>query len=66
MAYMKTIEKPRCRCGKPATKEVFNRYNAPCGKFCARDAAIILAALKINEEKVLHAVEEATAEVEKR
>lgn len=34
MAYLKQIGKPRCSCGKPATKELFNQYNAALGVFC--------------------------------
>lgn len=38
-AYSVPIPKPRCRCGKPATKQVFNTYNAHCGDFCTKHAA---------------------------
>lgn len=29
---------PRCKCGKPATEELFNAVNAPSGRFCDRCA----------------------------
>lgn len=34
MAYLRTLSKPRCHCGKPATVELVNQLNAPSGKFC--------------------------------
>lgn len=38
-AYSKDIPKPLCRtCGWKASKEVFNRFNASCGFYCARHA----------------------------
>lgn len=33
MAYLKSIEH-KCPCGKRATVEVFNNFNAPCGTYC--------------------------------
>jgi hypothetical protein len=48
MAYAKDIE-DKCMtggCGKRATKEVFNKINAPCGKFCADHAKMRVAAIK--------------------
>jgi hypothetical protein len=37
MAYTRSIVPPKCQeCTRPATVEVMNRFNAPCGKFCAK------------------------------
>jgi hypothetical protein len=36
MAYSIEISKPKCRCGKRATVQVFNRYNALVGNFCKK------------------------------
>jgi hypothetical protein len=38
MAHIRDIRKPRCWCGKPATKEVYNRRNASIGEYCRRHA----------------------------
>lgn len=38
-SYSKDIPKPLCRaCRARASKEVFNRFNASCGYYCARHA----------------------------
>jgi hypothetical protein len=39
MAYLRKLERPKCCCGKPATVELINRYNASCGQYCARCGA---------------------------
>lgn len=45
--YLRAIPKPRCqRCGRPATVEVFNTYNARIGTYCARDGALRVDELK--------------------
>lgn len=48
MAYIRDIcNSPCSRCGiVMATKEVINRFNAPCGKFCTRCAKQKLAELE--------------------
>ena len=37
-AYSIPLGKPRCDCGARASFEVFNRFNATCGKFCKKCA----------------------------
>ena len=32
-AHLRSIVRP-CRCGRPATVELFNTFNASCGDFC--------------------------------
>lgn len=35
MPHLREIPKPRCsRCQKPATVELYNDRNAPCGAYC--------------------------------
>lgn len=37
MAYIKQMERPRCRtCGGRASVEVFNNRNSSCGTYCVR------------------------------
>ena len=38
-------------CGARATEEVFNTYNAPLGKFCARHARIRVRVLCAEEKR---------------
>jgi hypothetical protein len=37
---------PRCRCGKPATKELWNGLNSRLGVFCDRCATAALRAFQ--------------------
>jgi hypothetical protein len=36
MAYLREFGSKCQRCSKPATVELLNRFNAPCGKFCKK------------------------------
>ena len=47
MAYLRDIRKECANpaCIKPATVEVLNRFNAPCGFYCAPHGKQKLAAL---------------------
>ena len=41
-AHLRSLQ--RCdRCGKPATRELFNAVNAPSGRYCDAHAAKALA-----------------------
>lgn len=41
MAYILKLTTETCaRCAAIATREVFNRYNASCGKYCMRHAQL--------------------------
>lgn len=55
MAYLRSYVPERCkgylglRCGKPATKELVDRWNGSRGYFCAKCAAKALALQLKNE-----------------
>jgi hypothetical protein len=53
MAYSRPLPPPpTCgRCGKKATMEVFNRYNARAGTFCAKCGPMMLESLRRAETK---------------
>jgi hypothetical protein len=38
VAYLKYLQVKCAACPKRASKEVFDRWNGSCGKFCARCA----------------------------
>lgn len=42
---------PACRCGKPATVELRNIYNASCGRFCKVCGTSRLKALERESDK---------------
>jgi hypothetical protein len=45
-AYTLELKRPRCFCGKMASLEVFNTFNASCGTFCTYHAKRRLAELE--------------------
>jgi hypothetical protein len=48
MAYMVDLI-ARCRCGRPASWQVFNDKNAAMGKFCYRCAKLKIAELNTQQ-----------------
>jgi uncharacterized Zn finger protein len=52
MAYLKEIE-IKCRCGKRATVELMNRFNASYGHYCAKCGKVALKALEGYEQGVV-------------
>jgi hypothetical protein len=51
MAHLRDITKPKCNCGKTATKHLFNRFNASQGAYCTSCANRELVVLARAEAK---------------
>ncbi len=52
MAHLRTIWPRKCiRCGKPATKTLFNTRNAEISDYCTAHAAPALVEFKRTEER---------------
>lgn len=52
MAHLRPVPEFKCElygCEKKATQQLFNRRNAPYGRFCARHAQEMLASLERRE-----------------
>ena len=49
MAYKKRIQHECLKCNRNAIVEIFNNYNASCGKYCNRCGDIVLKRLRIDE-----------------
>lgn len=45
--HLREILKPKCQCGKPATVELYNDRNAPCGKYCRSCGKRALARMRM-------------------
>ncbi len=50
MAYIKDAPRPKCWCGKRATKELYNRRDSLVGQFCAPHAEGKLKEAQASEE----------------
>ena len=48
MAYKKRIQHECLKCNRNAIVEIFNNYNASCGKYCNRCGDIVLKRLRID------------------
>jgi hypothetical protein len=51
-AYTLELRRPKCFCGRNASLEVFNTFNASCGTFCTYHAKRKLAELEYGERAV--------------
>lgn len=51
MAYLRSIDTPKCSCGAKATKTLLNSRNATMGDYCAKCAARRLRELKASEAR---------------
>lgn len=40
-----------CSCGKPATCEVMNNFNAPCGRYCEKCAGKAVKQMNEKDKK---------------
>lgn len=49
MAYLRSLDRQRCSCGKPSHVELFNYRNASLGCFCKTCGRLQLAAQAARE-----------------
>lgn len=50
MAYLRDLKQSCQYCGRNATKELVNRFNSPCGRFCSSCARAELKRLLRSEK----------------
>jgi len=51
MAYIKDLKEKCILCPRRATKEVIDRWNGSCGKFCTACAKVKLKQLQAYEQR---------------